>query len=467
VFCTTFFVKKSTVMSEQSLAIPANKKMHSTTTLRWLLLAGVLAGLLGTQPTTGQSPKATPCFEVDSVIATCSTVYLRVNFHFFVGDDCRGSFDVNNLGADWPQMGAFFEPHQPHQHGVAERMVYEMNQILASGTPQKLANGQYASALPCFPIRVVVGDVRIYCNRKFVNWQKTWNKYHDAYGQYAPPGINLYYSKSSGAENTGQAHPGGPGLVFSWFTGKNILHEIGHNLSLGHTFRYDDGCLDTPDEGVLWDKNCDGRTPRGSNEANPCHLLLGPDDDWCTGKRCSTTVDGRIVPVLSPCCHPDNLYNNVMGYSADGSAFTACQLRRMLQTLSVNSNPNFSCQWVIRIGGDCPPPAAVVGILPIEALENDCAYRVHGGASMHDSEYRWQVWREDLIETDTRHLHDSGWQVGPAGELVLSPTHADPTLRVDPGAEYRLVLTVKNDCGENHRAEKVVRIPDYACHDVP
>ena len=47
-----------------------------------------------------------PCFNVDSIYENCIPVYLNVNIHFFVNDDCTGNVSLPQDGTKVTQEGA-------------------------------------------------------------------------------------------------------------------------------------------------------------------------------------------------------------------------------------------------------------------------------------------------------------------------------------------------------------------------
>lgn len=398
-----------------------------------------------------------PCFDVEDVIANCTPVYLRVNFHFFVDDDCTGSFDINNIEANLSQEAAYAESSQPFGHGIAERMIYEMNQRFINNQPQKLENGTYAPDAPCIPLRFVLGDVQIHCDFSF-RTQKSWNEFHQKYGQFAPPGINVYYSKhASGASGQGQFY--GPGILIGAPDAGLILHEIGHNLSLVHTFPGDD-CDDTPQDGVDWDKNCDGDLNDSKEYSWPCWEVLPSSNEWCNGIMCNPNY-----VVTSPCCNPDNVYNNFMSYNSLKNAITSCQIKNMMTALSTH----YPCDYVAQIGGECPPPVAILKATPLDLTEGDCSFCLQGGASMNDDTYNLDVYSISKTSGNLNLFYSTGWTQGPVGAFCFSAIQGLPSGQapIQPGTNYKAVLTVKNSCGVEHFTDYLFQTPDLGCTTDP
>jgi hypothetical protein len=405
-----------------------------------------------------------PCFgDIQTLMDNQTPVYLRVNFHFFVSSDCTGSFDVNHTGGDdpnWPQTDAFFDLGHPQGFGMTERFITECNNILANPVGQKLPGGTYDPPVSFVPLRLALGDVRIYCNQAFKEWQG-WEYYHTNYGQYAQPGINVYWSRPYVPGASGVGDFGGAGFNMIKDDNKLLLHELGHNLTLLHTFGFPDGCSDTPEEGVQWDKNCNGY-PYDAGESNGCFKLLEPNDPWCTGAECATST--------SPCCDPNNIYNNFMGYSESGTAITQCQIFKMLNRLRNGAPPqpgsgNFSCNWMAQIGGTHPPVTATLGFLPKEELENDCNFCIHGQASMNETRFHWILYEITNSQSPPVLFRDFGWKQGQAGSICLSPTSAIINHRVPSGKKYSMTLEVEDEWGNIDFQSVKFRIPQYTCDE--
>ena len=407
-----------------------------------------------------------PCFDIEDVINNCTPVYLRVNFHLFVDDDCTGAFDPNHITSALPQEAAFFEAGQPGNRGIPERMIYEMNQLVINNQPQKLANGQYASSAPCVPLRFVLGDVNLHCNYAF-RFQGSFSNFFisadTSFGQYEKPGINVYYSRPNGG-HSGQAFLPTAGVLVGYPDASLILHEIGHCLGLNHTFPGNiDNCSDTPNEGVDWDKNCDRDFSESKETDWPCWEVMHPDSAWCTGTNQSCPNPKPTPPpsFYSPCCDPDNVFNNVMGYNDSQNALTACQIERMLAFL--NTSNYVSCDFIAQTGEACPPPAPVLSIIPLELSTGDCSFCLQGAASMNDDYHKLEVY--EFVNNSYTSVQSAGWIQGPAGKFCLPASNAQvygvPPLM--PNTQYKAVLYVKNGCGVVENAEFEFTTPAFNC----
>ncbi|MBK7469082.1 MAG: hypothetical protein IPJ43_21135 [Saprospiraceae bacterium] len=74
-----------------------------------------------------------PCLNVDSIFENCIPVYIKVNFHFFVNQDCKGTVTVPGYGTQATQSEAA---------GWASYMIWEANNVLANNQPQLNAADQ-------------------------------------------------------------------------------------------------------------------------------------------------------------------------------------------------------------------------------------------------------------------------------------------------------------------------------------
>lgn len=344
-----------------------------------------------------------------------------------------------------------------------------MNQRVINNQPQKLKNGEYAESAPCVPLRFVLGNVKIHCNYAY-RTQGNFGFFARAdtlFGQNEKQGINVYYVKPR-AGASGEADPVTSGVVIGAPDAGLTLHEIGHALSLNHSFPIT--LLDCPDEmptggeGVFWDKNCDGDFFDKDENDWPCGEFLPSNDDWCTGQNlgCPGNPKPTPPPVFgSPCCDPDNVYNNVMGYNPSKEALTACQVEQMLDFL--NTNGAVSCDYIVQIGGTCPPPAPVLSIIPLELSTEDCSFCLQGSASMNDDYHKLEVYEK--VNNSYTLVQSTSWIQGAAGKFCLPALSAQVygVLPLKSDTEYKAVLYVKNGCDVVENAELEFTTPDFNC----
>ncbi|MCS6928630.1 MAG: M43 family zinc metalloprotease [Saprospiraceae bacterium] len=236
------------------------------------------------------------------------------------------------------------------------------------------------------------------------------------------------------------------------YSGSLLNHEIGHTLSLRHTWNEDDGCLDTP-LGNLYDEykngvctlnqraNCWGYDPSiptcpGSNKGKPC-------DEWY------------------------KISNNMMDYNQYAPhAVTECQIARMNADLT-NAGNRF-----IHSCNGCMPSVAFFQLPDVYYLCPSSpptgALFLNGTASFNEN--RWLI---DICEVDPANPSvclgnniNTGWNIGQVGRVNLSSFYT-----FQPNKHYRVKLIVDNsDCPPSSEFTKVIEVknciePEYPPHE--
>lgn len=109
------------------------------------------------------------CFEVDLIQETCTKVWVRINVHFFLDDNCGGTLDPLGL-EDIPIEDAY---------KVAEEWVESANEQLGDLYPQWIQIPLWhsmwndpANVKPaqCNPIRYALSGVYIHCDTNAKNY---------------------------------------------------------------------------------------------------------------------------------------------------------------------------------------------------------------------------------------------------------------------------------------------------------
>ncbi len=232
--------------------------------------------------------------------------YLRVNVHYILKDDGTGNF-----AKDWDGVNPS-NSYNGYKH--AEELIYYCNNALANNQLMRL---QPTPPVPALPI-----NYRYVLNGVF---------FHEDTDLYENGGIGSlgYFTKNNGAAINLFLSTWGNGGGVAYLKGsiaeahghynnylrylsdgvwwnitngfdKIVNHEIGHNLSLYHPTRKNQGAC------------CDGIT------ASYC-------DDNCEDTPTWEELHNRGI--VDPCCWGGQYCsNNLMDYNADCSALTPCQI---------------------------------------------------------------------------------------------------------------------------------------------
>ncbi|MCB0595864.1 MAG: hypothetical protein H6557_13290 [Lewinellaceae bacterium] len=410
--------------------------------------------------TPSYAPESEPnfCFDVETIQESCIKVWIRVNLHFFLDDDCDGTLDplgVQNIPGD-------------DAYKLAEDIITRANSALENNRKQWAQNLTWginpADEKPeqCVPIRYVLSGVYIWCN-SIAQSTSGFNipYFQNNFGQNIDTEYNAYYVNVPGGPN-GVAN-GQPGNAF---TGENFgvsvfNHEMGHVLSLLHT-DLEDHVSDTPRIRFQYDYNCDGDLTDNFPDPgvgwegrwrqcfdNLIHSdvtydrSLDYDGDGVTDYADLCNMPAPCDPY--PCCDWDYVNNNIMAYSRYTeccAAYTEGQITRILENLSTNTY----CAYIEEITDDCPPPMANIHVLSNEGDVDDCSFCLYLSASMHDDYYQ-----ADFYESDGSFFYSTGFLSGPANRFCISRTVAPPYGYLhgfQPGETYTAVLRVENYCGD-------------------
>jgi len=427
------------------------------------------------------------CFNVNLVQQTCAKVWVRVNVHFFLDDDCEGTlYPINTV--EIPIEDAYV---------VAEDWVNRANDQMENLYPQwvqiPLWNINQVKPAQCSPIRYALSGVYIHCNTNARNTTgSNVGYFRDNFGVNTDTEFNAFLVEWIGGA-TGEADALG-GMAFTsenlWHS--NFNHEMGHVLDLRHTFDdpFIEGIDDTPNVRYRIDFNCDGDT-------NDNWASLGGENEtvirkgiWCQPDDCGA-ISG-VVPIdyngdgvidyQNPCdsaliasgclpepgCSWDYHTNNLMhygGYLECCGVFTEGQITRMLEYLSTPQG----CEYKEVITDDiCLPPMSNIHILPTESTDGDCSFCFQIQASIHDAYYRL-----DFLRPNGALQYSTDWQEGPATEFCISNTFKylnQYKYGFVAGVEYTAVLTIVNECGEEAVEEInfiLPGLPQNGCSIVP
>ena len=436
------------------------------------------------------------CFNVDLVQQTCTKLWVRINVHFFLDDNCEGTLDP--LGEEDIPIEDAYE--------VAEDLINRANGQLENLRQQwvqiPLWNITEAKPVQCNPIRYALSGVYVHCNTQALNTSGSdpaW--FRENYGVNINTEFNAFAVEwidiqPNGPSANGQADTwGGKAFTFENFYRNVFNHEMGHVFNLYHTFDVDDFVDDTPNVRYKIDYNCDGDTDDDWTSSGGLSELVIHSGLWChpDDVNCDYMLAGigpigydgdGVIDYQDPCdanliasgclpepgCSWDYYSNNIMhygGYADCCGAFTEGQITRMLEYLSTPQG----CGYKEVITDDiCLPPMANIHILPTEyaSVEDDCAFCFHTETSIHDATFQLEFFNP----SGTLH-YTTTWQDGPTRGYCISRSikYADEYKRgFIAGVEYTAVLTVENDCGEQASESITFTLPDLGtknCFEIP
>ena len=390
-------------------------------------------------------------------------IYVRVNIHFFLDDNCEGTVAYGNATTlDLNPENAF---------ALAEQAINDANDFMediSDNEPWNQAeNGAEVTGPQCVPVRYVLSGVYVHCSSD-AQLITGFGFFDDNPGFFENQNteINLFISNLDFPIFNGTS-PSGVGINSSNYAYNDNLnpglfnHEMGHVFSLGHTFHGNDQCDDT--WGFNWEWDSDGNgTPDQSAEncwdekPNAGDLngnnIIDPEEDYC---------NEDFFPDPHPCCEWSAQNNNVMAYGTYANngryaVMTPCQVERMLADLADNM-----CDYIEVVGDPhCPPPYANIETLPMDGLlEGDCYFCVYMEATMNDRFYNLKIEEVHPDGTSTP-IIPGVWRDGPVQNICSNIYSTSPKKLFQPGKTYKVTLTVKNACGQEHEATETISIPE-------
>lgn len=382
------------------------------------------------------------CFDIEEIIKNCIPVYVRINLHFFVADDCYGGIQQINES-------------QKDVYRIAEEVISFANQTFEKNQAQWQVPGAEA---PCIPIRLVLKGIYVHCKSHAIGMTNTV-ELNNEFGVNKGTEINFYIAGND-IRGTGigiHSERCGSATDFSkkrWWTIGNLVHELGHIFTLLHSFD-NDGCDDTPIITHQWDKNCDGiiqfSADKKLNEGNlKCWNLIEPGK--IPGEEGYSDMNDNMIHdcdekppcTSSPCCYQENLDNNIMSYSANIAAVTNCQLKKMLTDLS-----GFNCSLIEKIG-DCPPVSAFITQLPQDKSDqSQCRECLILEASFNEEQYQLKIFEQ--LHDGLYLAYDGPWKKGQATIFCYHTGIAFKGLAnyLKPDTKYLARLITRNTCSED------------------
>lgn len=397
----------------------------------------VLCGM-GTPPSqsqTGTPESGAPCFDVDEVFDNCIPIYLRVNIHFFVPDNCEGQA----FFADKTEIGQPDEYiNQATAYSKAETLINNANTALANNPIQWQTN----TGGHCIPFRYVLNGVYMHCSTVGQTQGANFRSALEPFRQNPTSEINIFVSDyAGGVSGEGNAF-GGTYLVIDHLEKGLLNHEMGHLLDLPHTFGFGgsdpDGFSDTPNLSFYWDMNCDGIEEYRFG----CYSYISPnaqapgDQDWGDDNKNGINDCNEAPCPNSPCCSWDWIDNNIMGYSKFKDAYTNQQLMHILEHMSLAK-----CDF-ITIGGPPPPNAFITQTASDLNSDDKCV-----DCLILEASYNETSWQLELFDASNNLVYTTGWTTGQATKVCFTTQRFNILSHalLLPNATYKAVLTVKNE----------------------
>ena len=395
-------------------------------------------------------PEHHHCFNEQAIYDDCRTVYLKLNIHFFLDDNCEGSI----LFEDDPFTA------QEEAYDLAERLINEANDMLGNNNQQwnQAWWGATETQPHCNPIQCLLKGVYIHCDTRAKN--QGVNLINSSIGlpfhRNLNTEINVFVASVFGPGGaTGVAlRPGSLFAIENLDVG-NFNHELGHALGLIHTFA-DDDCDDTPAILHDFDANCNGILELFERDRK-CWTFIHDDDPRCNPD--STSLCG-----VDSCCYFHFQDNNVMYYSAYNwaTSYTPCQIKRMLKTIN-----DLHCNRIEEVGG-CTPPSAFIDILPrFKNQTINCRYCINMEGSFNEDHYKLDFYEVDSLGNNISLVKTTGWIAGQAGSYCLEQYKQSRwESGFEGGKRYKALLIVEEDtCGIEDTFSLIFDLPVYDCDE--
>lgn len=340
------------------------------------------------------SPQASFPENYTAICTDLSSIkYIRVNYHFILKDDGTGNFNENGDGqGNGNQYNGFVRSNE---------IIGNANAELAAGTTMWLPSGTQNSVVPT-RVRYILTGVYFHRDSKLYNKSYSssdiWSG-HIKYDINADNTVNVYDTKLTNASGVATFNANQfDYTVFcdnyavylqypEWFAhpAELLNHEIGHILSLDHTYESPDkdGCLDTPPNPNCW-----------------------------------------AYPGASPCDVWANISNNIMDYTQwYPHVYSPCQVTRIQNYLN-GANGNY----LIHSCNDCTPANAFAWISSERCVLPEKYYPVflNCQGSYNINRYLYEIC-EIANSTNANCIggyYNSGWQNGTPSILNLSNVYS-------------------------------------------
>lgn len=396
-------------------------------------------------------------------LQSCAPPYSGI---YYVG---AGNFTENGDGKD-PDYNGFLR---------AEEIVNRANEELELNSVQwrKDPNSYYPPDAPANVIRYLLAGTYFHRNAVAYNLYDPNNpslsqsaiayQTHNQYNIGGNEVIDVYYTPHGDWSGNAFDIGGSNKFVFNndywtyvtcrdWslqYSASLLNHEIGHTLSLQHTWNETDGCNDTP-RGFIYDRWY------FNTNTNMWECLLNQNANcWRYDPgtpTCPQSTGGK------PCDDWGKISNNVMDYNEyTPHAYTVCQIGRInAHLLTPNGN-----SYIHSCNGCLPSQAFlfmkdeynlcnIAGPFPIQSR-----IELNGQGSFNENKYLIEICEVNLSQPDIclgLSYYSSGWQDGEVGIIDLTNIYNFSINR-----HYKIRLTVDNtDCPPSDVVEKIIFVDD-------
>jgi hypothetical protein len=399
------------------------------------------------------------CFDIRAIVDDCKKVWLGVNVHVFLDNNCEGEIAINdrqyciNCDLTSDNIQAVLEDIINRANAFAENISDNIpwgNELIAIG--QQPGSG----VAQCFPIRLVLKGVHVHCNSALQQIASGTNLL-SSLGVNPTSEINIFITGISGAGGyTNYWSNAIYTSALTWGGAATLWHEVAHTADVHHP--WEEGVLtnltDTWDPSYSWDDDCNPSTPPVIKYS--CwddHPKYPDGTNICPIDRCGN---------VHPCCGWGHQTTNFMAYSAwgvngDVATFSKQQLILMLNTI----NEKF-CNKVVAIDPECAPPSAVIYLPPLEGTGNDCSYCFQLGGSMNEDSYN--VTFTEIQNGSSVQILNTGWINTAATSycINLAPIKSGSNQLnggFKAGHTYSIKLKVKNACGIESEQSRTFTLP--------
>ncbi|MEP7198054.1 MAG: hypothetical protein ABI851_16160 [Saprospiraceae bacterium] len=382
------------------------------------------------------------CIDVDEILDeledgdNCRLIWINVNVHFFVNDDCQGNLIVPS------------NSKQSEANSIAEGIINAGNYAHYQNEVQK---NQQGSVKLCNPFQYVLKGVYIHCEDDNIDARYNITGFNARFGVNVNSELNLYIAPctnctgiASGIGETNSA------MSIIFLSGGNINHEFGHLMNLDHSW-INDKISDTPPLSFDLDRNCDGdlfdlkeieqQCWNKINGSDPVNVETDQIGMNSSGSRFYNGVNDcseQSPCPPSPCCQDQWINNNTMAYNAAQNSFTYLQLKQMLMNLN-----NYKCEFINSIKTDrsCAPPAAFISdALPGITNNNPCKNCFDLSASFNEERYKIKLYK--IINSVEQLVQETSWITGQADKICFTNGSYVGNHFLIPNTTYRLELIV-------------------------